>query len=325
MERRRVLGLGAAFLMAALTPSLAQQPKPRRIGYLGNVQGGAETLWLAAFRRGMGALGWIEGRDYVVDERRGPTTAELDRLAQELVAARPDLLLVPAEPATRALLKHTRTIPIVFVNATDPVGTGVVANLKRPGGNVTGLSTLALELFAKRVELLKEASPRLTHLALLVDATAVAPMPMVAQTQAAATRLKIRLSRYELRAPSDIEPALGRAATAGANGCMMTLGPLIAGYGNAVLEQVQRLRMPAIFNSPSLVEAGALIGYGANVPDNYLRAAGYVDRILKGAKPGELPIEQPVKFDLVVNLKTARALELNIPQSILLRAERVIE
>jgi putative tryptophan/tyrosine transport system substrate-binding protein len=327
VKRREALRLTLSVL-AALTvlPALAQPARqPRRIAYLGNVRGGVELTWLAAFRRGMTELGWSERRDYTIDERFGPTPGELDSFAAQLVASAPDLFVVPAEPATRALLKYTRTIPIVFVNATDPVGAGMVSNLKRPGENVTGLSTLARELFSKRVELLKEAIPQMTHIALLVDATAVSPTPMVTETETAAARLKVRVSRFELQNPAEIEPAVRRAAAAGASACMMTNGPLIAGNTRTVLEQVQRLHIPAMFNSSSVIEAGGLIAYGANIPDNYVRAAKYADKILKGSKPGDMPIEQPAKFELAINLKTARSLGLNIPQSVLLRADRVIE
>jgi len=306
-------------------PALAQsERRVRRIRYLsaGGLQNNA--AWLAAFRQGMAELRWVEGRDYVIDARYANGVARaLPGLAAELVATQPDLLLATADDSVRQLAQRTKTIPIVFAIAQDPVGSGLAASLQRPGGNATGLTNLNRDLGAKRLQLLKEAFPRVAHVVLLFEPNV--GLSPVKEIKEAAARLKIRVTPIELRQSADIEPAFKRGAALGAQAYMVAQGFLTSVQGQVIADRVLRSKVPAIFENNQLVEAGGLMSYGPSWEDNFRRAAAYADKILKGAKPGDLPIEQPTRFELVINMKTARALGITIPQSILLRANRVIE
>ena len=319
-RRKMLLALGA---LAAL-PALGQpQKRLRRIGYLSlaNVQGGAARL--AAFRDGMSELGWIEGRDYVIDARYTNGVAQAaPGLAAELVATRPDLLLTPADEGVRLLAQGTKTIPIVFTIAQDPIGTGLAASLQRPGGNVTGLSSLASELGAKRLQLLKEAFPRVVRIVLLIEPEDIGSVSQAKEIREAAALLGMRVTPIELRQPEDIEPAFKRGAALGAQAYILSQGGVMNSQRRAIADRVLRLKVPAIAAFTEFVEAGGLISYG---PTYFRRAAAYVDKIFKGANPGDLPIEQPMKIELVINMKTAKTLGIKFPQSILIRADRVIE
>ena len=326
MQRRRMLALAAAGLAALSLPALAQREKRvRRIGFLGGASAEAYAGTLAAFREGMAELRWIEGRDYVIDERyaNGISQALAD-LAAGLVESKPDLLLTAADVGTRMLAERTKTVPIVFAIGSDPVGLGLAASLARAGGNVTGLTVLARDLGAKRLQLLKETFPRVTNIAVLFAPDALG-LPQVKEIEAAAPRLKMRVSPIELRQAADIELAFKRSAALGAQAFILTQGALIASQRQVLADRVLRSKVPAIFPNKEFAEAGGLMSYAPSYRDNFRRAAAYVDKILKGAKPGDLPIEQPTKFDLVLNLKTAKAMGFKIPQSILVRADRVIE
>ena len=317
-----VLGAGAL----AAHPALAQQEKRvRRIGYLSGSSAQDNAGWLGAFRQGMAELRWVEGRDYIIDARyaNGISQAQAN-LAAELVGSKPDLLLPTSDIGTHLFAQRIKTIPIVFAIGSDPVGLGVAASLQRPGGNVTGLTTLARDLGAKRLQLLKEAFPRVTHVVVLFSPD-VMGIPQVKDIEAAASRLKMRVSPIELRQAADIEPAFKRGAALGADAYVSTSGPLITANLQEIADRVLRARVPGIFTGEEYAEAGGLMSYAPSFRDNFRRAAGYVDKILKGAKPGDLPIEQPLKFELVVNVKTAKAMGLKFPQSFLVRADRVIE
>ena len=324
MQRRQALGLTLAGIAALSFPALAQ-PERRvwRIAYLAtaNIQAAASSL--TAFREGMAELRWVEGRDYVIDARYADGVSEaIASIAAELVASRPDLLLVPAEGAIGPLAQRTKTIPIVFAIAIDPVASWFAANLRHPGGNMTGLTVLARELGAKRLELLKEAFPRVAHVVLLSDP---AGLVQVKELEEAAARLKMRVTRIELRQAADIEPAFKRGAALGVHAYVLTQGYLVSTRRQEIVDHTLRSKLPAIFPMPEMAEAGGLMSYAPSIRDNFRRAAAYVDKILKGAKPGDLPIEQPTKFEMVLNLKTAKAMGFTMPQSILLRADRVIE
>jgi len=274
----------------------------------------------------MAALRWVEKRDYVIDARYADGVAQaMPGLAAELVASQPDLLLASADVAVRQLAQSTKTIPIVFTVARDPLGDGLAASLRRPGGNATGLTSLALDLSAKRLQLLKEAFPRVAHVVLLFQQATVNSLSQVKEIEEAAARLGTRITPIGLRQAADIDAAFKRGAALGAHAYMVTLGLVIHSQFQAIVDHSLRSKVPAIFESTQFVEAGGLMSYATYYPDNFRRAASYVDKILKGAKPGELPIEQPVKFELVLNLKTARAMGLTFPQSFLVRADRVIE
>jgi len=324
-RRRLIVALGVGAL--GTLPALAQpQARVRRIGFLSNANAATFTGNLTAFRQGMGELRWTDGRDYVIDERYSNGNSQAGAaLAAELVATRPDLLLAPGDEIVRVFLQSTRTLPIVFTIGQDPVGSGLVASLQRPGGNATGLLSLASDLAAKRLQLLKEAQPRVAHVGVFFSAAEPGSLSEVKAIEDAATRLKIRVTRFGLRQTADIEAAFKRGAALGAQACIMVQGGFITANGAAIVERAAHFRIPSVSFNLAFVQAGALMSYSPSLQDNFRRAAGFVDKILKGAKPGDLPVEQPVKFEFAVNLKTAKALGLTFPQSILLRADRVIE
>jgi len=324
MKRRKLLlALGALTVL----PALAQHEKRvRRIGYLsgGSLRGNAASL--AAFRQGMAELRLVEKRDYVIDARYANGVSQVRAiLAAELVATQPDLLLASGDEAVGELAQRTKTIPIVFAIATDPVVNGVAASLRRPAGNATGLTGLAGDLGAKRLQLLKEALPHVANVVLLFEPTTLSSRSEVKAIEEAAAPLKIRVTPIELRQAPDIEPAFKRGAALGAQAYMLHSSGIFTSQRQEIAGRLLRSKVPAIFKSDEFVEAGGLMSYSPSIPDNFRRAAGYVDKILKGANPGELPIEQPTKFELVLNLKTAKAMGIKFPQSILVRADRVIE
>jgi len=328
MKRRQLLlALGSAGLAVLALPALAQQEKRvRRIGFLagGNLQNTA--AWLAAFRQGMAELRWVEKRDYVIDARYANGVAQARTgLAAELVATQPDLLLATGDEAVGELSQRTKTIPIVFALATDPVVIGVAASLRRPGGNATGLTNLAPDLGAKRLQLLKEAFPHVANVVVLFEPTTLSGRSEVKAIEKVAEGLKIRVTPIELRQAADIEPAFKRSAALGTQAYLVPSSGIFNSQRQEIADRLLRSKVPAIFRSDAFVEAGGLMSYAPSLTDNFRRAAAYVDKILKGAKPGDLPIEQPIKFELVVNLKTAKAMGIKFPQSILVRADRVIE
>jgi putative ABC transport system substrate-binding protein len=321
---RRHFLITAAGLAVLSLPALAQTEKRvRRIGYFttGSLQSNA--AWLAAFREGMLALKWVEDRDYVIDARFANDVVQAGSgLVAELVATRPDLLLTSGEGAAIPLAQKTKTIPIVFAIATDPVGSGIVASLQRPGGNATGLTTLSSDISAKRLQLLKEAFPRLNHVTVLFERNSVVQLTEI---EVVAPRMGVRITPFELQQPADIDLTFKRGAALGAQAYILTQTGMINSQRRAIADHTIRLKVPAIFPAAANVEAGGLMSYGPSQPDNFRRAAAYVDKILKGAKPSDLPVEQPMKFELILNLKTAKAMGIKFPQSILVRADRVIE
>ena len=325
-RRALLIGLGLGTL-SALLPALAEQERRvRRIGYLSGSSAKTNASWLAAFRQGMAELRWIEGRDYVIDARYANAVAQaLDSLAAELVAAQPDLLLAGGGHSSHLLAQRTKTIPIVFATAQDPVEDGLASSLQRPDGNSTGLTNMAGQLGPKRMQLLREAFPRVAHVVVLFEPDTATGSLQLKEIEAAAPRLKMRVSPIELRQPGDIEPAFRRGTALGAHAYIMTQGFLLNTQHQAIADHLLRSRAPAIFASEEHAEAGGLMSYAPSFRDNFRRAAAYVDKILKGAKPGDLPIEQPVKFELVVNMKTAKALGIKFPNAILVQATKVIE
>jgi putative ABC transport system substrate-binding protein len=326
MNRRQALLVLLSLGTAPMAAFAQTQRPPRRIGFLslGSAQGVAGSL--SAFREGMSALGWVDGRDYVIDPRYANSVAQAGpALAAELVATRPDLLLVPAEEHARLLTQGGGTIPIVFAIAQDPIGNGTAASLRRPGGNVTGLTSLATELSAKRLQLLKGAFPRVAHVALLFEPGNLGSVSQVKEATEAAARLGMRISPIELKQPADIDPAFKRAAALGVQGYMAAAGGITISQRQAIVDRIVGLKAPAMFPVNQYAEAGGLMSYGASFTENFRRAASYVDKIFKGAKPGELPIEQPTKFELVVNMKTAKAMGFTFPEAFMVGVDRVIE
>lgn len=326
MQRRQLFGLAAYGMATLCLPVIAQtERRVRRIGYLGGGTLANDAPWLAAFRQGLAQLGWVEGRDYVLDAHfANSVPAAAPPLAAELVASLPDLILVPADGGALMLVERTKTIPIVFAQAADPVGLGLAASLQKPGGNVTGLTSLVTELGPKRLQLLKEAFPRVTSVGVLSDATRNS-LAQVKEMEEAAKTLGIRVHLMELRKIVDIDSAFKRGASLGLHAYTAVTGAITINQRPAIIEHIFRAKLPAIYPLSVFTDSGGLLSYGISTPDNFRRAAAYVDKILKGTKPGDLPIEQPTRFEMVVNMKTAKALNFAFPQTILLRADRVIE
>ncbi len=328
MNHRRTLliALGSGALVNPLAARAQAPAKPRRIGFLTLSNAQTTAAWLAAFRAGMLALHWTEGRDYVIDARYGNGDSQAGpALAAALVASAPDLLLMPGDGPARLVAQLTKTIPVVFTLAQDPIANGLAASLRQPGGNVTGLTNIGSELWPKRLQLLKEAFPRITHAAVLVTPDDVGSVSQAKEIDGAAQRLKLRVSRVEIRQRADLEPGFKRAAALGAQAYIVTSSGTTVSLQQAIADRLIGLKAPSMFAGSQYVEAGGLMSYAASFTDNFRRAAAYVDKIFKGAKPGELPIQQPVRFELVVNLKTAKAIGVKLPATVLLQAERVIE
>jgi putative ABC transport system substrate-binding protein len=326
MNRREVV---LALLATGATPlaAIAQtERRVRRIGYLSLSNAQTAAAWLAGFRAGMLELRWVEGRDYVIDARYADGVAQVvPGLAAELVATRPDLLLANADQGVRPLAQRTTTIPIVFAVAQDPIGTGLVVSLRQPGGNVTGLTNMATELSAKRLQLLKEAFPRVAHVALLFEPDNVGSVSQAKEIEAAAPRLGMRVTPIELRQLADIEPAFTRATALGAQAYLVAAGGTANSRRQAIVDRIIRLKVPSMYADSLFVEAGGLMSYSVSFPDNFRRAATYVDKILNGAKPGDLPIQLPTKFELVVNMKTAKAIGVTFKETFMVGVDRVIE
>ena len=326
-RRKLLIALGTGAIGNPLATHAQQAPaKLRRIGFLS--LGGAESNahYLVAFRAGMAALKWVDGRDYLIEARYADGVAQaITRLAAELVAQQPDLILTAGDGSLRALLQQTKTIPLVVGIAQDPVGNGLVASLRRPGGNATGLTSLAGGLGSKRVQILKEALPRLAHIAVLYEPENIGGVAQWKEIEDAAKRIGVRATPHEIRQPADIAPAFKRGAAQGVQAWIITQGGPQITHRKEIVERAIALKLPLMATNVETTEAGGLMSYGASVSDNFRRAAGYVDKIFKGANPGELPIQQPVTFEMVVNLKTAKAIGVTVPPIVLLQAERVIE
>ncbi|HEV2056385.1 MAG TPA: ABC transporter substrate-binding protein [Methylomirabilota bacterium] len=327
--RRAFIGTLAGGLLAAPLGAEAQQAgKVWRIGLLGGyspTSKEASHLW-EGFFQGLRELGYVEGQNILIEGRwYGDQTERLPALAAELVRLKVDVIVAGAVPAPEAAQRATSTIPIVIMTHPDPVGSGLVASLARPGRNVTGLSLLTPELVGKRLQLLKEAVPGISRVAVLSDPTNPAQALLLREAEVAARSLKVQLQVLEARAPSDFASTFS-AMTKDRAGALITLGAnMFFAHRTRIVELAAQSRLPALYGQKEFAEAGGLMAYGANTRENFRRAATYVDKILKGAKPADLPVEQPTKFELVINLKTAKALGLTIPPSLLQRADKVIQ
>jgi len=327
--RREFIGTLAGGLVAAPLAAEAQQAaKIARIGYLaGNLA--ASPHLLEAFRQGLRDLGYVEGRNVVIEYRDAEGKLErLPALAAELVALKVDVMQVGGTPHALAAKQATKTIPIVFAAAADAVGSGIVPSLARPGGNVTGLSLLAPELVGKGLELLKQAVPRVSRVAVLWH-PGVFPerteKDMLKEAEVAARALRVRLQFVEARGPADFDRAFSDMTRAGAGALTLLTSTMFLSERRRLVDLAAKHRLPAVYPWREGVDAGGLMSYGPDFADLFRRAATYVDKILKGAKPADLPVEQPTKFELVINLKTAKALGLTIPQSLLGRADEIIQ
>ena len=313
-----------ALLFALCAPGEAQQPKKvPRIGHLTISPSGPRQ---ELFRQGLRELGYVEGQNIIIESRSAGGKQERGRaLADELVRLKVDVIVTGGPGATRVAKEATSTIPIVMTQDNDPVGNGFVASLARPGANITGLSNLAAELSGKRLELLKEAVPTLARVAVLGSPAAQSYAESLKETKLAADALKLLLQYIDVSGPKDIEPAFRAAGTGRAEALLMLVGgPILNTHGRQIRDLAAKSRLPAMYERPNDVEAGGLMSYSANLDDLARRAATYVDKILKGAKPADLPVEQPTKFELVINLKAAKQIGLTIPPNVLARADKVI-
>jgi putative tryptophan/tyrosine transport system substrate-binding protein len=329
---KRLFSLSLCALLVGLSvEAKAQQAtKIHRIGHLGGTSSSGNPARIEAFRQGLRELGYVEGKNIVIEWRHHE--GKLDRLpalAAELVRLKVDIIITVGPPAARAAKEASITIPIVMTQVGDPVGSGFVASLARPGGNITGLSSLAPELSGKRLELLKEIVPQLSRVAVFGTSTNPDNAQSLREVELAAGALKVQLQYLDVRDPrdpKDIETAFRAAGKGRAEAIlMMVAGAVGGGHRTQILELAVKNRLPLIYNTGEFVEAGGLMTYGVNINDLNRRAATYVDKILKGANPADLPVQQPTKFELVINLKAAKQIRLTIPPNVLARADRVIK
>jgi len=329
MDRRAFITMfGGSIFAAPLVGEAQQAGKLYRIGLLGgsppNSRGGRRA-W-EGFFQGLRELGYVEGQNIIVEGRwYGERTDGLPALAGELVQLKVDVIVAGAPPAPEAAKRATSTIPIVMANHNDPVGSGLVASLARPGRNVTGMSTLSPELIGKRLQLLKEAIPGISRVAVLSNPTIPSQALELKEAKVAAGLLKVQLQLLEARAPGDFTGSFSAITKERADGVIVISSSMFYDERTRIAKLAADSRVPTIYGLKEFADAGGLMTYGIDVHESFRRAAGYVDKILKGAKPADLPVEQPTKFELVVNLKTAKALGLTIPQSILVRADEVIQ
>src|SRR3989454_2923246 len=317
IDRRAFLGgLVLSLLAAPLATEGQQTGKIPRIGFLffGSLGPSRE---LDAFRQGLRELGYAEGQNIVIEYRFASGRAErLPELATELARLKPDVLVTPGTPASLGAKQATSTIPIVIAGVADAVGSGLVANLARPGGNITGLTSISAELGGKRLELLKAVAPKASRVAVLYNPADQSNVLVLKELQKSAPALGLTLQPLEVRGPGEFEGAFGAMTRQRADVMFGAPGVLTFSHATVLVDHAAKRRIPAMWGHRQFVEAGGLMSYAANFYDQIRRAATYVDKILKGAKPADLPVEQPIKFDMVINLKTAKALGLRIPQSL---------
>ena len=321
--------LVAVVLLAVAVIAEAQQPKKvPRIGYLSSSDPASDSPRFEAIRLALRGLGYIEGQNIASEYRYAE--GKLDRLpdlAAELVRLKVDIIVVGGDIPTRAAKKATKTIPIVIMGTgSDPVAAGLVESIARPGGNVTGITTLTRELGGKRLELLKEAVPKVARVTVLYDPTVPDSVIDVKEVLPVAARaLKMTIQPWEVRGTDDFEKLFSAMGKQRPDGLYVTAGPLMRPNRKRIVAFALKSRLPSMYTSITFVDAGGLMSYGADQADNYRRVADYVDKILKGAKPADLPVEQPTKFELVINLKTAKQIGLTIPPEVLARATKLIK
>ena len=328
MNRRRFIGAGAAALVAMPRASRAQESaKPWRIGFLEAGAPAANQHFLDAFKRGLSERGYTEGGNVVIVERWGD--GQVDRfpaLLNELVQEKVDIIVVSSTAGAVAAKATIKTLPVVFVGVQDPVGIGIVSSLGRPGANLTGFSQAEEEgLVGKRLELFKEAVPPVDRLGLIWNPTAPGVELRLKEARKAATRFGVTLRTFEVRDAKELDGAFATMRKERLARLMVLADPLTVRNRAHIVELAARSRIPAIYPFLEFTRVGGLMAYGPSIPELFLRAAGYVEKILKGAKPADLPVEQPTKFDLVINLKTAKALGLSIPRPVLARADELLQ
>jgi putative ABC transport system substrate-binding protein len=328
--RSRALIIAVLLLAVAVAgpPADAQQaPRTAKIGILSATTPAALAPGIEAFRQALRELGYVEGKTFALEVRYGEGKLErLTELARELVRLKMDVVVTPADLSVAAVKRETQTIPIVMAFSSDPVGAGFVASLARPGGNVTGLSNISPELSGKRLELLRETVPGLSRVALLWNPDVRGAVLDYKETASAARTLRLEVNSIEVTRAEDLDRAFAAVINQRAQALVLP-GVNPVGFANRgkIVSFAQRNRLPSMYPTREYVDSGGLMSYGPSLPDQFRRAAVYVDKILKGAKPADLPVEQPTKFELVINLKTAKALGLTMPPSLLRRADQVIQ
>jgi putative ABC transport system substrate-binding protein len=328
MRRRDFIG---AIVGSAVWPIVAHAQQPDRMRRIGVLMGFPESdregqAFVAAFREGLQKLGWAEGRNVQIDIRWGAAdTANARRYAAEIVALAPDVIVTGASAATAAVQEATRTLPIVFVNVSDPVGAGYVASLARPGGNATGFTFAEYGMSGKWLELLKEIAPRVTRVAILRDPTLAAGIGQLGAIQSVAPSFRVEASPIDARNTDEIERAITVFARTANGGLIVTASPIALVHRKLIIFLAAQHRLPTVYFLRGFVKDGGLISYGPDPVTPYVQAASYVDRILKGEKPADLPVQAPTKNELVINLKTAKALGLSVPPTLIARADEVIE
>jgi len=323
---KKLFWLLTAILLASFHRAEAQQPtQVPSIAYLSSGQGFVSSERRQAFRQGLRELGYVEEKNLIVEYRYAEGNSErLAALAAELVRLKIDVIVTSGPPGTRAAKKATTTVPIVMAHDPDPLGSGFIASLARPGGNITGLSSLVAQLGGKRLELLRELIPKLSRVAVLGTSTNPSNVQMATEIEVAARPIGIRIQFVDVQDSKEIEGGFRAATKAHAEALFVLGNPVLNAHRTEVADLALKSRLPAVYGQPDLMAAGGLMFYGVSVNDLFRRAAIYVDKILKGAKPADLPVERPTKFELVINLNTAKQLGLAIPPNVLARADRVI-
>ena len=326
MKKTLITSLLATVLLSTVPPGEAQQPaKVPRIGFQLDSPASAVTARTEAFRQGLRELGYIEGKNIIIEWRSAEGKIERrSELAAELVRLKVDLIVSGGPSVTRGVKEATSTIPIVMAQDTDPVGSGFVASLARPGGNITGLAALAPEMSGKQLDLLKQIVPKLSRVAVIGNSNVPGDAQALRETVLAAGSFEVYLRYLDVPDPKDIETVFRAAAKGRADAVLVLGNPILNAHRKQIVDLAVKHRLPATYARPEFVEAGGLMTYGTSYNDLFRRAATYVDKILKGAKPADLPVEQPTKFEFVINLKAAKQIGLTIPPNVLARADRVI-
>jgi putative tryptophan/tyrosine transport system substrate-binding protein len=326
LKKAVLLSLLVVVQLAGAIRANAQQPtKIPRVGFLTTTSLAAVSARVEAFQQGLRDLGYVEGKNIVIELRSAEGKADrLPELAAELVRLNVDIIVTAGATDTKVVKKATNTIPIVFAQDGDPIANGFVASLARPGGNITGLSTLAPEISGKQLELLREIIPKLTRVAVFGTSTRVGNEQSLKEIELAAGAFKVKVQYLDVLDPKDIETAFRAASKARADALHMLQSPILFSQRPQLADLAVKYRLPAIYPQTEYTEAGGLMYYGTSTPDLFRRAATYVDKILKGRKPADLPVEQPIKFEFIINLKAAKQIGLTIPPNVLARADRVI-
>jgi putative ABC transport system substrate-binding protein len=324
-KKIHAVALGAMLLVPSLTAEAQQSTKIPRIGIVTAQPLSAVSVRHESFRRGLRELGYVEGKNIVIEHRSAEGNSDrLHALMAEIVRLNVDIIVSYGSTTTGAAQKATSTIPIVMAQDTDPIGNGFVASLARPGGNITGLSSLAADLSGKRLELLKEILPKLSRAAVFGTSTNPGNTQSLKETELAAGAFGVKLQYLDILGPKDIETAFQAARNGRADAIFVLRSPVLNSHRTQFTQLAVKSRLPAIYPTSEFVEAGGLMVYGVNNTDLDRRAATYVDKILKGRTPADLPVELPIKFEFIINLKAAKAIGLTIPPNVLVRADRVI-